>query len=50
MIRCWLFGHVRLRLGSLDPHLLGVNDLLGVRLLEVHLCARCHGLFWVAST
>ena len=47
---CRLFGHRPLHLAILNgADLLTVRDATGDLLVAVHLCERCHLLYWEAS-
>ena len=44
---CTLFGHKPLRLQALfGADLISVRDATGNLLVVVHLCERCHGVYW----
>jgi len=46
MIRCLLFGHKPFRLQTLGRGpLILIQDITG-GLVEIHICERCHLVFW----
>ena len=47
---CWLIGHKPLLLDALGKGpLISIHERIGVDLVHVNMCTRCHLLYWIPA-